>query len=191
MGFRPIHPFIHEYDFPFDAEFTEHRDEIIRQFNEKIDSSNKNNRQNYTVIYDNIELQNKVQARFDKIINENYAVSPRIRPTTLNIYLQNNEHSANLWHDHVLTSTINGVIYFNLPKSGGGFEFNYQGDISQLMPQEGKIYLFPYWLLHRPLPQEDEDYRFCINLEYLCQARPMHNIQVPWYDPDQPINIVW
>ena len=191
MTFRAIHPFIHEYDFPFRDEFMSHRDEIIRQFKEKVDSSKNKNRENYTVIYEHAALQQQVQQRFDKIVTENYAVSPRIRPTTLNIYLQNNRHSANLWHDHVLTSTINAVIYFNLPKSGGGFEFNYQGDISQLKPQEDKIYLFPYWLLHRPLPQEDEDYRICINLEYLCQARPMHQHQVPWFDPDTPINIVW
>ena len=191
MTFRPIHPFIHEYDFPFAEEFAAHKDEIIRQFKAKIDSSNKNNRQNYTVVYQDPQLQSIVQERFDKIIHENYAVSPRIRPTTMNIYLQNNKHAANLWHDHVLTSTINAVIYFNLPESGGGFEFNYQGDIGQLKPQEGKIYLFPYWLLHRPLPQEDEDYRICINLEYLCQSRPMHNHQVAWFDPNQPVNIVW
>ena len=191
MSFKPIHPFVHEYDFPISDEIAKHEDAIVKQFLEEQDTTYKNNQVGYNVIYRDSTLTETIEERLDKVINDNYILSPRIKPIQMNIYVQNNERSNNLWHQHIFSSTISGVIYHNLPKDGGGFEFNYQGDLYDIKPKENKLYLFPYWLVHRPMPQQDSGYRICINIEYLCQSRPMHKHQVDWFNPGDKINIVW
>ena len=89
------------------------------------------------------------------------------------------------------SSTINAVFYLSLPKDGGGIQFIYQGEHLTLQPQINKIYLFPYWLQHRPLPQEDADYRICFNLQYMCKMRPVHKIAGNWFSKDEKTNVIW
>jgi hypothetical protein len=190
MGFYPIHPFIHEYDFPYHDEVLEHKNDILKQFKEKIGIKHAD-RDTYTVDYVNEPLRKKIEQRFDKVVHDNYSVDPRMQDLSLNVYVQNKEHSNSLWHDHVFSATINAVFYLNLPKVGGGLQFIYQGEQLTLQPKINKIYLFPYWLQHRPLPQEDNDYRICFNLQYMCKTRPAHKIAGNWFSKDKKINVIW
>ena len=82
-------------------------------------------------------------------------------------------HSNNVWHTHVSTSSINAVYYIDPPKQGGGLSLRYLGEETIIQPEPNILYIFPYWFEHKPEPQEDEDWRISINIEYMCNLRPI------------------
>jgi hypothetical protein len=88
-------------------------------------------------------------------------------------YVQNSERASPVWHDHLLTSTINGVYYLSVPDpTGGQIWFNYLDRIWKVSPKEGYLYLFPRWLAHRPTPQASDQHRISVNVELLTNECP-------------------
>ena len=47
------------------------------------------------------------------------------------------------------------------------------GKPTTINPIPNKIYIFPYWMDHRPLPQKDSEWRISVNVEYKCNMRPI------------------
>ena len=45
-----------------------------------------------------------------------------------------------------------------------------------LSPEPDYIYFFPSWVLHRPLPQNTDKDRICINWGIESSKRPIHKI---------------
>jgi hypothetical protein len=82
--------------------------------------------------------------------------------------------------------TICGVMYLDLPRIGGEIEFIEYPDRGEnnpikIKPQEDKIYLFPSWLYHRPLPHISPITRICINFGYVSNSRPiLKNYGIRW-----------
>ena len=81
-----------------------------------------------------------------------------------------NIHDNNLvWHNHLLTSTINAVFYLKVPKSSGGqLDLKYQDKHIGFFPKENDLLVFPNFLNHAPKKPESLDYRVSINQEIKC-----------------------
>jgi len=172
INYNHIKTFVHEYDFPIHDLVYPFIEDIVDQFYKNINLD-----KGYNIPYSNPYLENLILPKFINLIKKNYDVDDMINTPLLFIYIQNNINASspsdNL-HHHIKTSTLNAVFYVNLPKKGGGLQFLLGEHYHNLQPQINKLYVFPSWLYHRPLPQQDTDYRICFNLEYFCKQRPIH-----------------
>ena len=89
-------------------------------------------------------------------------------------FTSNNTHYLDGIHNHRLTSTINGVYYFSVPKSSyyeGSLVFYDETKTEELWvykPREQDLVIFPGFLNHNPLPSITDEYRFAINMEIKC-----------------------
>ncbi len=88
-------------------------------------------------------------------------------------YVQNDVRGASVWHDHLTTSTINGVYYLSVPDSAGQLWFLFREHLLKTTPQEGWLYLFPRWLLHKPVAQTSPFFRISLNVELISNECPI------------------
>ncbi len=88
-------------------------------------------------------------------------------------YVQNNARGASVWHDHLQTSTINGVYYLSVPDTTGQLWFLFREHLMKTTPQQGWLYLFPRWLLHKPVAQQAPFYRVSLNVELITNECPI------------------
>ena len=88
-------------------------------------------------------------------------------------YVQNNLRGSSVWHDHLQTSTINGVYYLTVPDATGQLWFRFREHLLKTTPQEGWLYLFPRWLLHKPVAQQAPFYRISLNVELITHECPI------------------
>jgi hypothetical protein len=98
-------------------------------------------------------------------------------------YVQNRERFASVWHDHTRTCSINGVYYLAVPDPAGAIRFKIGRDEWELEPREGSLYLFPRWLVHRPMPQTADAWRISINVEVLTNEQPTTRSGRSWWAP--------
>ena len=169
IDYLKIENFIHEYDFPIHDLIIPYKNDIIEQFEIEFGSYN-----GYNIEYKNPQLENLIYSKFLNLIKNNYIVDNPINPLKLWVYIQNNIFCKSSLHHHIPTSTLNAVFYVNIPKIGGEIKFIYNGQSLTITPKKDKIYIFPYWLPHKPLQQKDEGNRISFNIEYFCEHRPMH-----------------
>jgi hypothetical protein len=84
-------------------------------------------------------------------------------------YCTNINDNNLVWHNHLMTATINAVFYLQVPKSSGGqLDFKYQDKYIGFFPKENDLLIFPNFLNHAPKKSESEDYRVSINQEIRC-----------------------
>ena len=83
--------------------------------------------------------------------------------TTCWCYRSNVEQSVSEWHNHLYTSTINGVYYYQVEKDGIFFERN--GKEFHYIPQQGELLIFPNDLNHKPHKTTSKNWRYSINME--------------------------
>jgi hypothetical protein len=77
------------------------------------------------------------------------------------------------WHDHIRTSTINGVYYFRIPESvSGQLDFWYKDNFFRFFPEENDLLLMPNYLKHAPRQPLSDEYRISINVEIICNEDP-------------------
>jgi len=83
-------------------------------------------------------------------------------------YYSDNTFDKSVWHNHINTSTINGVLYLQLPKENGGIDFIKNNIILNIKPRMYDFIMFPNYLNHLPYPSTTEEKRLSINLELRC-----------------------
>jgi hypothetical protein len=153
----------------------QHEEKIIETFDKSIGLAAA--RRSYNVLYDDLEFNRVVKERFYNLIHDNF---DNVENGTINdtyVYVQDNEIFYSYWHNHVRTSTINAVFYWNIPRHGGMFEFfepNVNGNIKKVQPEIDTILIMPYWMYHRPTPQLSNQRRISVNLEFFCKSRPLY-----------------
>lgn len=97
-------------------------------------------------------------------------------------YTDSSYYLGDTWHNHINTSTINGVLYLNVVK-GCGIEFNTdyndthksnisnekynRNNIKYIEPNNFDLLIFPNFIDHRPLISKDKR-RISFNLEIRC-----------------------
>ena len=83
-----------------------------------------------------------------------------------NVY--NSSNNKTNMHNHVNTSTINGVFYLHvptLPDGEGGLQITNNGVVDTFYPETGDLLIMPSWMLHQPCNHSSEEYRISINME--------------------------
>lgn len=174
-----LHDFVHEYDFPYH--------DYLLKFKPHLLDIYFNQRQNNKSVTDfrvaNLEILNFINPKIDKIIETHYWVGEKLLDLGLRVYIQNNKENTSFLHAHAWNpGTLAAVFYVDPPEKGGELVFTDTTNFEfKLKPQRNKLYVFPMWLLHKPLPQEDEDYRICFNWAYGGNVRPTHKVILkPW-----------
>ncbi len=71
------------------------------------------------------------------------------------------------WHNHLYTSTINGVYYYQV--EGDGIFFKRNGKEFHYIPQQGELLIFPNDLDHKPAVATSETQRYSLNMELITQ----------------------
>jgi hypothetical protein len=69
-----------------------------------------------------------------------------------------------VWHDHINTSTINAVYYFQINK-GDSVSFNNNGIIENYEMDENELIIMPNYLIHRPNSPVGNKVRYSLNME--------------------------
>ena len=175
MKFVNDYRYLLEFDFPSSQFLEKHKDSLFQAYVESRKTLYKGN--DFTLI--NSPINHYFNQKIKNLIEDNFYLNHTNVDIGLNLYVQDNENNASIFHNHSHTpSSICGVFYYNIPKEGGEFEvFDYPNhpieNSIQFKPQEDKIYVFPPWLYHRPLPQKDKTPRLCINFQYIGDSRPI------------------
>ena len=162
--------------FDFDTSWLKpYKEDMVNQYFKTIDVIDGNN-----TPYKNNEIEKSLSFRFEKTIKDNFIVTRNIKEIKPFVYIQNNKHTLNQWHNHINSATLNATLYLDPPKEGGELCFiadygkeNIEDTFFKIKPEENKLYVFPSWIMHKPLPQKDKKYRVCINLEWYCKQRPI------------------
>jgi hypothetical protein len=172
----PIHKYLHEHDFESSAFLRENKSHLIKM-HEKHISNLKDGTNDMSLI--GTPLNKYFNQKVKNLIEEYYIVEKSSYNAIFNVYIQTPKFSANHYHNHIHTpQTICGVMYLDVPQEGGEIEFIHYPNFTpdnpiKIKPQEDKLYLFPSWLYHRPLPSSSSTPRICINIGYITSSRPI------------------
>jgi len=79
--------------------------------------------------------------------------------------------AINSWHNHLTTSTINGVFYLKIDEENeNGLAFKINNEIKVYKPKLYDMIVFPNFLEHKPLiPKKLNKTRISINTEVFCR----------------------
>jgi len=160
-------------EFPVDEFSLEYKKDMINKFvADKIDNPRIGG---YNTEFDNELYRNKIEIAFRQLIHDHFVVGEQLRDIKTWIYCQNDKFFNSVWHSHIDTSTINAVFYIDPPEpeEGGGLELRYLEQSIKVPVQKNMIYMFPYWMDHRPLPQTSKTWRVSVNVEYMTNTRPV------------------
>ena len=179
-----IHDYIHEYDFPYHDHLKKHKEEILHNYftqkeqNKFLTDFNLPNEHSLTSL---------LIPKLNKLVKKHYWTKKPLLNTGLRVYVQNNKDSKSFYHNHPDSCTITGVFYLDPPLEGGEILFLLNPDRDHphkeilVKPQKNKIYLFPSWLYHKPVPQKDINYRICFNWNYGSNIIPIHKLtSIQW-----------
>ena len=92
----------------------------------------------------------------------NFHITPQNK-TTCWCYRSNKDWAESNWHNHLYSSTINGVYYHQV--DGDGIFFERNGKSFHHVPQQGELLIFPNNLNHRPDMTTSQSLRYSINME--------------------------
>lgn len=179
-----LHPYVHEYDFPFHDYLKSYKDSLIKEYYRRKQGDTKNN--DFPLF--NHPINNLLVPKLNKIVEENYWVDKTQVNSSLNLYVQNKNTTDFFFHNHAGTmSSMVGVFYVDIPQDGGELTFllnppplNFKSSTDNrqktftLKPLKDKLYLFPYWIYHSPTPQTSDTHRLCFNWSHGSNIRPTH-----------------
>ena len=172
----PIHRYVHEHDFESSVFLRENKNHLIRMHRDY--TSNPEYDSNDVSLLQT-PLNNYFNQKLKDLIEKYYIVEKSLHDAIFNVYVQSPKFSANFYHNHIHTpQTICGVMYLDIPQEGGEIEFIHYPDFTpdnpiRIKPQEDKLYLFPSWLYHKPLPHSSSTPRICINIGYITGSKPI------------------
>ena len=85
--------------------------------------------------------------------------------------ISDNQFDITCWHNHLTTSTINGVIYLKITKEEKGINFLIDNKVQNFIPKQFDLVIFPNYLNHCPLVSKTEEKRISLNLELRCKEK--------------------
>lgn len=178
-NFKRVAPFVHQYDLQISELVKPHIPDLIREFNSGPDIFSPTVRTKKAA---NVKMKNKglvdmLQTKLEAILVDNYNIEEFKRvEDNMACYIQNDKDFKSVFHNHIGLGIV-AVFYLSLPTEGGEIEFiNPPRDRVVLKPELDKVYFFPYWLLHRPLPQKTNETRISVNWGVHCDSRPVNKI---------------
>ena len=118
---------------------------------------------------DHISFFSHLYEKYKKLCYElfgNFNITPQNK-TTCWCYRSNVNDSQSVWHNHLCSSTINGVYYYQV--EGDGITFTHKGKEFHHVPQQGELLIFPNDLFHKPDIATSDNWRYSINMELMTQ----------------------
>tara|TARA_X000000368_G_C22734194_1_gene580855 strand:- start:7 stop:612 length:606 start_codon:yes stop_codon:yes gene_type:complete len=115
----------------------------------------------------------KLYEKYKKVCYElfgNFNITPpKVRKNAPRMwcYRSSKEWARSNWHNHLASSTINGVYYYQV--DGDGILFESQGKEYHYIPEQGELLIFPNDLNHRPDITTSDTLRYSINMEITTQ----------------------
>ena len=170
--------YVIECDFPFYDEIKAKKADMIRQYELHKLMSNGWDYRLYNFPYENEEFANWIYEKYYNVLNKNFYLPLGDRWENYiknfpNIYVQTNKITANECHNHIHTGcTISTVCYIDLPKTGGKLKFFFGKEEVVMNINIDKLYLFPSWLYHMPMPHDENITRVAINTDFVSEGRP-------------------
>jgi len=130
----------------------------------------KNEGYNYPILedYDNF-FQNLYESYYNICLNKfNLTVNKFKNKSIVWAYVSDKINFNEVWHNHLITSTINGVYYLNIPENNTSIDFELNNNEFTYHPQENELLIFPNYLNHKPNRCYGDGYRICMNMEIIC-----------------------
>ena len=151
-------------------------DYLEKEYNQQKEGMNFNNIANFKIDLNRVMWLDNICR---SIIQRYYLVDKYFQQIYFMAYYQSSSDNRSIWHSHIDVSTILATIYINPTKEGEGGELElfhpFEGPM-KIQPEKDQIYVFPSWMLHRPLPQTREEPRICLNWGYVSSMRPIHKL---------------
>jgi len=162
----------HDLLYPFKQEMIESY--FVNITNEKRDG--------FSVPYTNKVIDDFIAPSINQICNNIFNLT-QVQIFQPYIYVQSNRYNGSIFHKHWkgLSNSCDPCItvncYIDPPAHGGQIEFltnivDNKFDSEKISVEKNKLYFFPSWLYHRPLPQQDDEYRICVSIDIFSKQRP-------------------
>lgn len=119
-------------------------------------------------IHDNAKFFEKLYELFlkeCKILFGDFDLSP-LNQKTCFCYRSNKDTWVSKYHDHIGTSIINGVYYYDVER-GDSISFLDNGKERIYYPDKNELLVFPCHLVHKPNRAVGNKYRYSINMEII------------------------
>jgi len=84
-------------------------------------------------------------------------------------YRSNKKTKISFYHNHIKTSTINSVYYYQLNKNDGIIFLDEDQNKFYYYPKVEELLIFPNYLVHRPMLSKHGKNRYSINMEILTE----------------------
>jgi len=171
-----------------------YKDEMVKYYFEKLEQAEGE----FSFFYTNSVIKTNILPRINKVLKKSFKIN--VIDINPNVYVQNNQYCSSYFHHHMYCEPGKGdasmvaSLYLDPPEVGGEFQFmprfihpeTHEDDLKEhtFKVEENKLYLFPSWCMHRPLPQEDETYRICLTFDIYSFDRPL-------FLPGTPNCVMW
>ena len=160
-----ISDYFHAYEIPgLHDDLIGYKDRMIKKVDDNPPPPNT-----FYVYFDEKDFDEKYQSIFLNLIHKYYVVDNNWNKNGFGIYKQTQSNNVSAFHSHIDNNTITAVTYIDPPiaNEGGGLEiFDPQRGFVIIQPVKDRIYFFPSWMIHRPLPQSSNITRISINWGY-------------------------
>ena len=130
----------------------------------------KNKSNNFLIKIDDENFFEELYKKFYELCEKNFLFTPNIKSSNnCWSYVSDNTNFNEVWHNHLNTSTINGVYYLNIPENDNvTIDFELNGNIYTRKVNNYDLIVFPNYLNHRPNRCYEDGYRISINMEIIC-----------------------
>ena len=169
-------------DFQSHDDLLSYKEEMIEHYSKQFGVH-----QGLSVLYSNELLEDDIGPRIKNIISETFEFDWWTDEIFFHIYVQDNKNYNSAWHCHLrgqpnlLDPSIVGCLYIDPPPTPS-FEFAVTPElVQQIAVEKNKLYIFPSWLQHRPIPQDDPTTRISICWGVMSKNRPIY----------KQSNIIW
>lgn len=169
-----IDKYLIEFDFPYNDILQSNKKIILDYYYSQKNSNTKT----FDLTIRDQSFIDYFSPKIKEIVEDSFFIEDKTKENiSFAVVVQDNKNNFPVYHNHVNNPNgLCGVFYTNIPKEGGEFEiinpplFPIEKPL-RLKPQINKLYLFPYWLYHRPLPQKDTEPRICFNIGYFSSSK--------------------
>jgi hypothetical protein len=132
---------------------------------------NKEKGINFPIKNDNKKFFGKLYEKFYDLCEKKFIFTPIKKSSNACwAYVSDKNNFKEVWHNHLNTSTINGVYYLNIPENDYvTIDFELNGNIYTRKVKNHDLIIFPNYLNHKPNRCYKDGYRISINMEINCK----------------------
>lgn len=126
---------------------------------------------NFKIKSDYKSFFNKLYKKFYDLCRKNFIFTPiKKSSNTCWAYVSDKNDFKEVWHNHLNTSTINGVYYLNIPENDYvTIDFELNGNFYTRKVNNYDLIIFPNYLNHKPNRCYKDGHRISINMEITCK----------------------